>query len=64
MEASLEDSDLSDHKLIRLQIRFMKTENDIDLDHMPYKITQSDIRKAATSDKAILKIKNNQNPLE
>ena len=56
MEASLEDSDMTDHKIIRLHARFIKDDRDVDLDHMPSKVTQAEIRKAATSQKAIEKI--------
>ena len=57
LEAKLEDSELTDHKQIRLQIRFIKSQQDVDIDNLPTKITQADIRKAATSTKTIEKIK-------
>ena len=57
LQAKLEDSDLTDHKQIRLQIRFVKDRNDVDIDNLPTKITQADIRKAATSKETIEKIK-------
>ena len=39
LQATMEDTGLSDHKMIRLQVRFMKDKSDVDLDNMPTKIT-------------------------
>ena len=49
---------MTDHKLIRLQIRFIKSHHDIDIDNLPTRTTQTDIRRAATSRSTIEKIKN------
>ena len=49
---------MTDHKLIRLQIRFIKSHQDIDIDNLPTRTTQTDIRRAATSRSTIEKIKN------
>ena len=57
MLAQLEDTELSDHKMMRLQVRFIKDHTDVDLNDMPSKITQADIRKTATSQKTINRIK-------
>ena len=48
---------MTDHKLIRLQIRFIKSHQDIDIDNLPTRTTQTDIRIAATSSTTIEKAK-------
>ena len=35
LTAITEDSDITDHKLIRVQIRFIKDPEDVDIDNMP-----------------------------
>ena len=58
LHARIEDTDLSDHKMMRLQVRFIKDGSDVDLNNMPTKIKQADIRKTAKSQKTIEKVKN------
>ena len=57
MEARMEETSMSDHKQIRLQVRFQKDLDDVNIDDLPTKITQSDIRKEATSERTIAKIR-------
>ena len=48
---------MSDHKQIRLQVRFQKDLDDVNIDDLPTKITQADIRKEAKSERTIAKIR-------
>jgi len=57
MIAYLQDTDLSEQKMMKIYVRFIKGLEDVDLYHLPIKITQAEIIKAVTSDKTITKLK-------